>query len=46
MINKKLKLNSNTVLSVILVELMSCIKKKINAQNSGKIKGIKILKGL
>lgn len=46
MINKKLKLNSSTVLSVILLELTSCIKKKIKAQNNGKIKGIKILKGL
>lgn len=45
-IDKKLKLNSNTVLSVTLLERISCIKKKMNAQNKGKIKGISILKGL
>jgi len=45
-INKKLELNNNTVLSVILFELISCIKKKINIENNGKIKGINVLKGL
>ena len=44
--DKKLKLNSKTVLSVKLPEKISCIKKKINAKNNGKIKGTNILKGL
>ena len=46
MIDKKLKLNNKTVLSVILLELISFIKKYINNKINGKIKGINILKGL
>ena len=46
MISKKLKLNSNTVLSVIFFEKISFVKKNTNAKNSGKIKGINILNGL
>ena len=44
--DKKLKLNSKTVLSVKLLDKISWIKKKINAKNNGKIKGTIILKGL
>ena len=44
--DKKLKLNNKTVLSVKLLDKISWIKKKINAKNNGKIKGIIILKGL
>ena len=45
-INKKLKLNNNTVLSVKLLEKISLIKKKINAKNRGKTNGIIIFNGL
>ena len=44
--DKKLKLNSKTVLSVKLLDKISWIKKNINAKNNGKIKGTIILKGL
>ena len=45
-IDKKLKLNNKTVLSVKLLELISWIKKNIKARNNGNIKGTIILKGL
>ena len=45
-INKKLKLKSKTVLSVILPKDISRIRKKINAKNKGKIRGTNILNGL
>ena len=45
-INKKIKIKSKIVLSVKLPDIISWVKNKIKAQNSGIINGVIILYGL